>query len=126
MSGITDIEITYSGVLGPRTFKRTAGRTLNAGSGGNTAWLWVSKQTARDDIAQISLLYDDEDTPDGWEKIAKDITKGSVEGKPVFLAVKRKGADEDTPSVVAIAIQHEDEACPGEIMSCGRAVMADM
>lgn len=112
MSGITDIDVTYGGVLGPRTFKRTAARTMNGGSGGNTSWLWLSKQTARDDIAEVSLLYDDEPVPEGWEKVEKDISKGAVEGKPVFLALRRKGEGDSSPSIVDIAIQHEAEGCP--------------
>jgi len=117
MSGITDIDITYSAVIPPRTFKRIGGTALNASEGSNSSWLWLSKQTAKADIVDICVLHDDEAAPEGWEKLEKDASKGQVEGHSVFLAVRRgsHGADEDEQQpIVDIAVHADSGSTPGK------------
>lgn len=67
-------------------------------------------------VAAVQVLYDEEEAPDGFKKLRKDITKGSA----VYLAIRR-GA-EGAASGAAAAAAGDDAAGAGDTAGNERAI----
>lgn len=103
MSGITRLELTYGGAIAGRIFRRVT-PALNEGSGADGCFLWATKDTYDEPIVEIAVLYDDEETPAGFERLDKDVTKGATPGEKTFLAFRRRAPDSDELAIGQIAV----------------------
>ncbi len=77
-------------------------------------YLWYKHGGSAAPIVALAVLYDDEPVPEGYQKIAKDVTKG-VDAK-VFLAVLRQspGAAPADQPLSDIKLLLATEEAPGE------------
>jgi hypothetical protein len=98
MAGITDLEITYGSALAPPGYRKVSlpdgGQAeLNRGSGKSPSFLWYHVGAGRGDpVVEIILVHEDGIERPGFEKIPRNILKGS--GQSAFIYVRR-GVDLD-------------------------------
>jgi hypothetical protein len=115
MSAISDVQITFGGVLAPREFRRIPD-SLNAGSGATKSFLWTSKTTAAAPIVDVAVLYDAEEPPageEGWQKLPADVTKGAMVGQTVHLAIRRRTEGVASLGVKEVAVLYDEDPVPG-------------
>ena len=115
MSAISDITVTYGSALAPAKYHRIVtleghGADVNKGNG-PPVYLWSKDRTNKEPaIVDISVIYDGEDVPEGFEKVSKTLLKGV--DRQAYICVK-KSEDPDVPAVGKILILYGDEQLPG-------------
>eukprot|EP00499_Haloplacidia_sp_CaronLabIsolate_P014916 CAMPEP_0196770678 /NCGR_PEP_ID=MMETSP1104-20130614/1273_1 /TAXON_ID=33652 /ORGANISM="Cafeteria sp., Strain Caron Lab Isolate" /LENGTH=499 /DNA_ID=CAMNT_0042140793 /DNA_START=81 /DNA_END=1576 /DNA_ORIENTATION=- len=121
---ITDLAVTYKDVMAPVGYRKvtsgfgdaTVAADLNNGNGGTQVYLWYACREEGLPISEIVVLYDDEEVPEGFDKVDKDLTKG-VDSR-VYVAFKRVPAEPpaegSTQRVVQALTVEFSEASPGE------------
>jgi len=129
------LDASYGAALVPAPFKRYVrddGQPCNVNPAGSTAvYLWT-RSAERDEggIAAVSVLYDDEPVPDGWRKVARDLSVGAPGGGKSFIAFRV--ADAGAEQVLAsIAVVGERDAMPGALrgkwqLRCSRSAAHDI
>ncbi|CAE7941734.1 unnamed protein product, partial [Symbiodinium sp. KB8] len=114
MSAISDITVTYGSALAPAKYHRIVtleghGADVNKGNG-PPVYLWSKDRTNKEPaIVDISVIYDGEDVPEGFEKVSKTLLKGV--DRQAYICVK-KSEDPDVPAVGKILILYGDEQLP--------------
>jgi hypothetical protein len=86
MSAISGLDVTVGSALGPAHYKRwvnSAGVGTPLTTGPQQTFLWVKSSSEEPPITALSVLYDDEPTPEGHKKLNRDVT-GS--GGRVYLS----------------------------------------
>ena len=81
MQIVTDLEITYGSSLAPSGFRKLTqsdgGQAeLNRGYGDVSAFLWFSTNSDKLPISELLIRCDDEEGPEGFEKLNRNILKG--------------------------------------------------
>lgn len=89
MPGITSLDVSYGSVQLSNKFKRVTGidghaADINKGVG-SPVYLWQGMAEGAG-VVDIRILHDDEDTPEDYVKIRKDLSHGA--GKPVYIVFK--------------------------------------
>jgi hypothetical protein len=98
MAGITDLEITYGSALAPAGYRKVTlpdgGQAeLNRGCGKLSSFLWYHIGAGRGDpIVEIILVHEDGVEREGYEKIPRNILKGSGQSAYIYI---RRGVDVD-------------------------------
>jgi hypothetical protein len=123
MSPITAFDVTYGEVLGQRGFKACVCGSASLTelrkadlNDGNATYLWAARQGVRSGeyIVAIAVVYNDEEPPAGFEKLAKNMTRGGATG--AYLCFKKGDAAD---ALAEVKVLYDDEV-PG--MCVGVAV----
>ena len=107
---ITDLEITYGTSLAPAGFRKISlqdgGQAeLNRGLAEVPIFLWYTHNDSKLPISEVKLLLDDEVCPEGFEKISRNVLKGS--GTAYFCIRRQSVPDELVVSNLAILYSDE-------------------
>ncbi|CBJ30122.1 conserved unknown protein [Ectocarpus siliculosus] len=92
---VTDFDVTYGSALAPAGFHRTTTRVggsanLNTTASSQQSFLWTHEGLSRGNpVVQVSVTYDDEPGPEGFERVSRDLAKGGTSGRKAFLWLKR-------------------------------------
>lgn len=114
MAGITDLEITYGGALAPAGYRKVTlpdgGQAeLNRNFGKLGSFLWCHVGAGRGDpILEIALVHEEGVEMEGYEKISRNILKGSGQCAYIYI---RRGLDADP--IGDIRILYGADASPG-------------
>ena len=84
-------------------------------------YLWYKKGEDAP-VVDLQVLYDDDATPVGYVKVAKDLSKGT--DSHVYLAFRRKTETETTLPIVHVRILSSDATGAGAV--CGGARVSSM
>jgi hypothetical protein len=108
---ISGIEIGYGSALVPRATRHVtkSGAALSLaapGASAGTSYLWLTKSSDTA-IVEATVLYDDEATPAGFTKVARDLSGGAA--AKVFLAYRTAPVDSGSKPVAAIHLLTEGE-----------------
>eukprot|EP00752_Nemacystus_decipiens_P004045 g3704.t1 len=99
---ITDFDVTYGSALAPAGFHRITTRlggtaNLNTTSSSQQSFLWTHEGLSRGNpVVQVSVTYDDEPGPEGFERVSRDLAKGGTSGRKAFLWLKRHAQQRPT------------------------------
>lgn len=93
---ITDFEVTYGEALAPAGFRRCTrpdkekSANVNTGSGrAGQTYLWIHRGAQRGTpVVAVDVIYNDEPVPRGFERVARDMCKGS--GRSSYLCFRRQ------------------------------------
>ncbi|CAM9482017.1 unnamed protein product [Scytosiphon promiscuus] len=92
---VTDFDVTYGSALAPAGFHRITTRVggsanLNTTSSSQQSFLWTHEGLSRGNpVIKVSVTYDDEPGPEGFERVSRDLAKGGTSGRKAFLWLKR-------------------------------------
>jgi hypothetical protein len=74
---------------------------------GSSVYLWYKKGDEAP-IVDIQVLYDDEATPEGYVKVAKDLIKGA--SNRAYLAFRRQTEGDTTLPITGVKLLPSDAA----------------
>jgi hypothetical protein len=113
MDFISALEVSYGSALLAKLNRhvRKDGAAFSlAPSSATPSYLWFAK-SADETIVDVKVLYDDEAVPQGYKKVARDLSGGST-GK-VFLAFRTSPVDgPGIKPLLAIHLIQDGEAAP--------------
>jgi hypothetical protein len=109
---VTAFDISLGSALLPRPLERHINKGGNALSlsppGATPSYLWLARSPDADPVVDVQILYDDEPTPEGFKKLARDLSGGSA--AKVYLAYRTSPLNDTTAKgVVAVALLKDDE-----------------
>ena len=89
---ITDVVVTYGESMAPPGYHRVTrddvGVDLNKLTGGPPTYLWLQEQRGLPYIVDIDIVYGDSEPPEGFEKMGKNLTRGT--GSKAFLCFRKQ------------------------------------
>ncbi|CAM9265373.1 unnamed protein product [Chrysoparadoxa australica] len=95
---VTGFDVTYGAALAPPAFHRittcdggSANLNAGAGSGALQTFLWYQKD-GESPVVDVQVVHDDEPTPPGFERVARDLAKGSDSEHSIYLCFKCSGS----------------------------------
>eukprot|EP00903_Cladosiphon_okamuranus_P019913 g18301.t2 len=129
---VTDFDVTYGSALAPAGFHRITTRlggtaNLNTTSSSQQSFLWTHEGLSRGNpVVQVSVTYDDEPGPEGFERVSRDLAKGGTSGRRAFLWLKRHAQQRPTTTNVHGVEGGEIHAVEGDggVMPIGEVVVA--
>ena len=113
---MTELHVTFGGIMAPSRFHRvttTSHQSADVNKGkGVAAYLWC-KRGQGDPVTSVSVLYDDEETPEGFKKLPKDLSRG----RHVYISFQRQPETDSARGISELVILYSDEDVPGEWMT---------
>jgi hypothetical protein len=109
MSWITGFEVTVGSALGPAHYKRwvnSAGASVPLSPLSTFLWVKASSSSDEPPVTEVRVLYDDEATPEGFKKLARDVTGGGTGGR-VFLAYSCAAGASQALTAVSVLLDGE-------------------
>eukprot|EP00937_MAST-01D_sp_MAST-1D-sp2_P002109 g2109.t1 len=90
---ITDVVVTYGDSMAPPGYHRITGDSkmgvdVNKLAGGPPTYLWLREEKGAPAITGIDIVYEDEEAPEGFEKLAKNLARGS--GTRAYLCTRKQ------------------------------------
>lgn len=137
---LNSLDVSYGAALCPHPFKRWVredGQACNINPAGSTAvFLWTrAAAEAEPCITSVTVVYDDEEAPPGFRRVARDLSVGVVGGAKSYLAYRtatsaaEAGNSEGDAAgpphrvVGAVAVLEARDAVPGAATGTRRAGM---
>jgi hypothetical protein len=128
MSFITELDVGYGSALLPTPYKRLANKhgvvtNLQAVANGTPVSLWLRSGDEAPAVVDVGVVHGEEPAPEGWKKIARDVTAGATPGKTAYIVYKTGDPAGEVKPIDSLAVLGEGDA-PGTRTHWGEAAAA--